>query len=489
MKNSRYFGLALAAALLACSNSGFRVASQKPRAAEKYSKEILRAMDRAPAEPAKAWIYLTDKPASVEATRAPSYLEKLDRPVHEEYRTEIERQGARIRNTSRWLNAVSVEANPDVLSALGDLSFVLRIEQVKGTKSVPKEPEPSRAVEEASEEESPVPSSSASDYGPSFEQVAQIGVLPLHQKGLSGRGITIALLDAGFHKDHESLKRVRLLGERDFVFEDDDVEQDPNNPKDFDDRHGTEVWSVIAGYAPRQLIGPAFGASYLLAKTENLPSETPEEEDHWVAGVEWAKENRAKIISSSLGYTVFDDKTSHPYSSLNGETLATARIANVAAQFGILIVNAVGNEGQDKETGQIRLGSLASPADAFGVLAVGAVTGEGLIAGFSSRGPTYDGRIKPDVVARGVAVYAATNEGADGYAHDDGTSFAAPLVAGVAALLWEAHPDWNLDQLKEALRNTASQAERPDNHYGYGIVNAEAALNYKPILPPLAYLP
>ncbi|MFH1263449.1 MAG: S8 family serine peptidase [Pseudomonadota bacterium] len=474
--------LALSALLVACSMSALRV-TPTPQSSEKYSKELLQSMKQTPSENQKAWVYLTDKPDSPAGDRDVSYLERLDQPVHDLYLVELERQGAKIREKSRWLNAVSIEASPEVLSTLGALSFVSRVEKVRSIKA---QPTPTQRSVDSPESEEPAPTSETA-YGPAYQQVATLGIPELHRIGLSGRGLTICLLDVGFFKGHEAFRKVKLLAERDFVFKDDDVSQDPNNRNDYDDDHGTSVWSIIGGYAPGHIIGPAYGATYLLAKTEDVKHENRTEEDNWVAALEWAASRGAKIVSSSLGYMKFDDETmNHPYSSLDGQTIVTAIAANAAAQLGILVVNAVGNTGQNRTTGELVPRSLSSPADAFGVLAVGAVDEYGNIAPFSSRGPTADGRIKPDVMAQGKNVYGAISAGTDTYQTGEGTSFAAPLVAGAAALIWQAHPDWTVERLKEALRNTASMAILPNNDAGYGVVNVVRALEYGQASPYLA---
>lgn len=451
----------------------------EPLAIEKFSPALLSSFQESPRQTQKAWVFLSDKPA-LGPEEGLSYLEKLDQPVSKNYQTEIQKRGALIRTSSRWLNAVSVEASPKVLSELGDLPYVMRVEKVRGAKREdPREPKVKGARQVDDNDEVEPKESNTFGYGYSYPQVAQIKVPALHEMGLSGKGITIALLDAGFQTDHEAFAYTNLVAEHDFVLQDNDVSRDPHDPDDFDDGHGTMVWSVVGGFQPEEVIGPAYGANYLLARTEDLRSETPKEEDYWIAGLEWAKANGAQIISSSLGYVDFDDGSRHEYASLDGRTIVTSRAANAAAEFGILVLNAIGNEGEDFR-GEPRLRSLASPSDAFGIFAVGAVDEMGLVAPFSSRGPTADGRIKPDVVAQGVDVWTATNETLSSYGCGDGTSFATPLVAGVAALLWEARPDWSAIEIAEALRSTASETREPNNHYGHGIVNAAAALSYQP---------
>jgi hypothetical protein len=209
----------------------------------------------------------------------------------------------------------------------------------------------------------------------------------------------------------------------------------------------------------------------MLGKTEYVPTETEIEEDNWVAGIEWMESYGVDVVSSSLGYTTFDDSTGYLYShgDFNGRTAVTTKAAMMAARKGVVVVNSMGNEGNTA-------GSIIAPADADSIISAGAVNYSGVLASFSSVGPTNDGRIKPDVVAPGVSIYVASTAGASAYGHSSGTSFSCPLTAGVAALVLSAHPEFTPVQVRGAIRNTASQADRPDNSYGWGVVNARAAV-------------
>jgi subtilisin family serine protease len=225
--------------------------------------------------------------------------------------------------------------------------------------------------------------------------------------------------------------------------------------------HGINVLSVLGGYAPGEVIGPAYGASFLLARTENMASETRAEEDNWVAALEWADSLGVDIISSSLNYRDFDGTAEdYPDSAIDGETTIISRAANIAAERGILVVNSASNDGPAS-------GSIWPPADSRHVLAVGAIDNQREIAYFSSRGPTYDGRLKPDVVALGVSAYMAS--GTDSYQHSNGTSFSTPLIAGLSALLLQAHPELTPDSIIALYHQNGDQAANPDNVFGYGI--------------------
>ena len=420
------------------------------------------------------WIYFKDKgigplpnvPHEIISVRSISRREKIlppnrlvderDAPLCEHYIESIQRMGVRIRHRSRWLNAVSVFMDDIPDSSIRSLPFVQDIRSVRSYQRVPLLPErvyysPGGVTDDT--------------YGLSFNQISQIGVDKLHSLGYSGTGVLICMIDTGFHKDHISLKNSHVIAERDFVFNDNDTQRDPDNPEDFSDSHGTATWSAAAAYDPGELIGPAFGASFILAKTEDLRYEEPIEEDNWIAAVEWADSIGADIISSSLAYTLFDDGSGYSFDDLDGNTAATTIVADRAAELGIAVIVAAGNY---RTTAW---GHIGTPADGDSVISVGAVDASGAIASFSSPGPTADGRIKPEVCAQGVSTYCATNA-SFGYTYKNGTSLSTPLVAGAAALLLETHPSWTGQDIRTAFLNSASQSDYADNDYGWGIIDA-----------------
>jgi len=277
------------------------------------------------------------------------------------------------------------------------------------------------------------------------------------------------VFDSGFDNlPHPAFAATRILATRDFVNGDESVADGDIG----EGSHGTATLSVIGGFQPGQIIGPAYAARYILAKTENTESETPVEEDNWAAAVEWAESLGVDVISSSLGYLTYDRPfPSYTAADLNGDTAISTRAADLAGERGVMVVNSAGNEGLNASSN-----TLGAPADGNLVLAVGAVTSSGTRASFSSVGPTADGRIKPDVAAQGVGVKVARPDSSTGYTTANGTSFSCPLAAGVVALLVQANPSASVDQVFDALRSTATQAARPDNLLGYGIVDALAAL-------------
>lgn len=392
-----------------------------------------------------------------------------DLPVFSEYISNVLQNGAKHRATSRWLNGISVEANRQQIQQIEKLPFVHEIRAVVGFKR--------KKVEYKGDSFSKVRSlhkqnASELDYGRSFAQLEQMRVPILHQLGYSGQGVLLCMLDTGFYKEHESFQHLNILAERDFVFDDNDTQTNPNDQNDSSDHHGTLTLSVAGGFKEGKLIGPAFGVDVILAKTEDTRGETPVEEDYWVEGIEWADSLGADVVSSSLAY---DDW--YAFSDFDGNTAVTTRAADRAANLGIVVVNAAGNY-------RHTTGHISAPADGDSVITVGAVDSTGVLAHFSSPGPTFDGRIKPDVCAQGIRTRCASGgmlstHTPTGYGHAGGTSLSTPLVAGVAALLLEIHPEWGPWDVINALRSTASQSDSPNNDYGWGIVNAFRAANIK----------
>jgi subtilisin family serine protease len=361
-----------------------------------------------------------------------------------------------------------VDATAAEVDALAALPFVARVDLVASGRRGP-EPASRPAARAAA---SKARARALPEYGPSLGQVAQIGVPELHALGLTGDGVVVAVLDAGFDNlTHEAFASMKIAAQYDFVNGDLDV----GNASDRGEgSHGTSTLSVLGGFADGMLVGPAYGATFLLAKTEDTTRETPVEEDHWAAAAEWAEAAGADVISSSLGYLDYDAGfRSYPASQLDGDTAVSTRAADLAAERGVVVVNSAGNDGFDASHN-----TLGAPADGQGVVAVAAVDAAGARTSFSSVGPSADGRIKPDVAAQGQAVLAAASGTPRAYRYVNGTSFSCPLTAGVAALLLQAHPDATAAQVRDALRASGSQAARPDNLLGYGIVSAPRASDF-----------
>ena len=370
------------------------------------------------------------------------------------------RQGAVVRHISRFVQGVSVRASGLALSDLARIPGLRRVQPVgifvrRGDGGTGGGAEP---VAPAG------PRASAPDtlYGANAWAIRQLNINALHTRGIRGAGVRIAILDAGFNTAHPLLAGATVIAQRDFVYDDSVVADQPGEAQG-EMSHGTATWSLIAANTPGVLVGAAPDAEFLLAKTEYTRTETRTEEDDWVAAVEWAVGLGAQIISTSLGYLAFDNGFGYTPSQLNGDFAVSTIAADSAAARGVLVVASAGNDGPGART-------LGTPADGDSVIAVGATDSLARVTSFSSRGPTGDGRIKPDVVAPGFQVTVARID--SGLTQANGTSFAAPLVAGLAALVQEGRGAAPALDLRLGLLQAASSFETPDNTRGYGIPDA-----------------
>jgi subtilisin family serine protease len=468
-----------------------------PRPPDKLSQRLWRVYQSARADDEfLVWIYFTDKGRHLSAklvrTRqsltAKSRQRRLtvrtvdklvdvaDLPVESRYLAAVQPHVRQFRHVSKWLNAVSARATKRQIDLIRTFDFVKAIDLVARFRAPAPEPgEPAPEAGPTSAGLAHGPTTLPFNYGPSLAQLNQINVPAVHNLGNFGQGVVIGVFDSGFNNlRHEAFQQMNLIAAHDFVNGDEDV----GDGEDMGiGSHGTWVLSVIGGFAEGNLIGPAFAASYILAKTENDPgSETPREEDNWVAALEWAEGLGVDVISSSVGYLAFDPPfASYTWENMDGQTAVITRAAVMGVQRGVVIVNAAGNNGFNPAHN-----TLMAPADGDGVVAVGAVDLDGTRASFSSVGPTVDGRIKPDVMALGVSNQVASARSRREYEMRSGTSFACPLVAGVVALVLSAHPDWSPAQVLDALRRTASHATDPNNWVGWGIVDALAAVQFSP---------
>ncbi|RLC48858.1 MAG: hypothetical protein DRI23_10050 [Candidatus Cloacimonadota bacterium] len=315
--------------------------------------------------------------------------------------------------------------------------------------------------------------SSINDYGPSFGQLQLSDVPAVHSKGITGEGILIGVLDTGFDwKNHESLVNTNVVAEYDFVFKDSTTANDTNDVGN-QHNHGTLVLSIIAGQKDSSLIGAAFGSDFILAKTEDVRSETHVEEDNYAAALEWMEGYGVDVTSSSLGYSIFDPSTfSYTYRDMDGKTTIVTRAAELSFNRGVVTVTSAGNEGNSSWF------YITAPADGINTLGIGAVDNINEVAGFSSRGPSSDGRIKPDVAAQGVGVYGASAGIFNGYVYRNGTSVAAPIASGIAALLLSAHPHLLNSQVRNILFETSDNSRSPNFERGYGLLSALAAVQF-----------
>jgi len=397
-----------------------------------------------------------------------------DIPVYDGYIDMVKSTGAEIRNVLRWFNAVTVEADIEQLERIARFPFVRmfkNISSVNRSGELPPEARPRGDL--------PVINTTL-DYGLSLSQLRQQNNIAAHELGFAGQDVLICMLDTGFLQDHVSFQPLisqgRLVAQWDFVNGDGNVDYDSTQDVFYQAWHGTMVWSTVAGEVSGFLYGPAYRSLYCLAKTESVTDELHSEEDNWAAGAEWADSLGADIISSSLGYRyAFDPPdTDYTYQGMNGDATIVTQAADLAVYNGITVLTAIGN------SGGFGPGSLIAPSDGDSVIAVGAVDSFDVLTQFSSLGPTFDGRIKPEIVARGQDVLCALASDMNDFTFSNGTSLSTPLSAGAAAILLEAHPNWTPMMVREALMMTATQKDNPDNSYGWGIIDVGRALFYHP---------
>jgi len=377
-----------------------------------------------------------------------------DLPLSGDYINNLEKLGIKVYRKSRWLNAISCYLNGVNIEIIRGLSFV---EKVKPVSTFIYRPVPRS-------EQQILHKSVEDDYGPSFNQNDMIGVPYAHELGFHGEDVLIAVFDTGFILDHEALRHIDVVDAWDFIY-DDAIVADEEEDVPGQQNHGTQVLSTLAGYSPGNLIGPAYGAQFLLAKTDHLTLETHQDEDNWVAAAEWAESLGADMISSSVGYIL-----DYTYEDLDGNTTAVTIAADLAVKKGVSVFNSAGNEGLDYWE------YVIAPADGDSVIAMGGVTPEGNFWAISSRGPTYDGRIKPDLAAQAQNVYCVNPRSTDRYTTANGTSLSCPLGSGAGAILLSIDPSLSPIDLKNSLIRNASQANNPDNFMGYGLINLEKTI-------------
>jgi subtilisin family serine protease len=390
-------------------------------------------------------------------------IDETDLPVSQVYLDSLKNRGLEIFHTSKWLNGVTVRtADTTLIQKIAFLPFVVSVQYTRSANAL------KSGKMKFSEEETTTDFDPA-NYGAAINQLTQLNGGYLHQQGFRGKGILIAVLDAGFLNVNtiaafDSLRSSgRILGTRDFVDPRDDIYQQF--------WHGMSVLSCMGGNLPGNFLGTAPDASFYLIRTEDAATENLIEEDNWVAGAELADSLGADVINSSLGYNQFDDpRMNHTYSDLNGHKTRVTRGANMAFQKGILVFNSAGNEGTNSWK------HIIAPSDGENVIAVAAIDINGIRASFSSVGPAFGGAIKPNVAARGLNTYLITSTGVPGYA--SGTSFSSPVLAGMGACLLEANPWATVMQVKTAIEQSASQYNTPDSLLGYGIPDFEIADKY-----------
>lgn len=391
-------------------------------------------------------------------------IDSTDLPVCRTYVEEIRRQGVNIVVTGKWENFVTVSCNDSTrMERIAALPFVRTVEKV-WTAPAADRPCTSTRRDELVNKPMRYP---GNVYGCAFEQIHLSNGDKLHEAGFKGQGMTLAVIDAGFHNADriKAMKNIRILGTKDFVNPHADIYAELS--------HGMKVLSCIGMNRPHVMVGTAPEASFWLLRSEDDCSEQWVEQDYWAAAVEFADSVGVDVINTSLGYYAFDDSSkNYTYRDLDGHTALMSRQASRVADKGMVLVCSAGNSGAGSWK------KITPPADAENILTVGAVDKRGELAPFSSVGNTADHRIKPDVVAVGLG---ADVMGTDGNQENaNGTSFAAPILCGMVACLWQACPELTAKELLELVRRSGDRADEPDNIYGYGVPDMwKAYLEYQ----------
>lgn len=428
-----------------------------------------------------AWVYLSDKPhaeyylahplemlsqkAITRRTTQGIALDDKDVPVSQSYIDAISTaDGITIMAKSKWLNALHVRGSIENINALRNISFISSIDFAD--RNLNNRPDTAQMVSQTDRVNKNLDVQANFGYGDSGTQIQMLNGHLLHQNNFTGTGMTIAVLDAGFPgSDTSSLiqraqQNRQIRGGYNFVTDSNNIYTGGT--------HGSMVLSTMAGYANGSYVGTAPDANYYLFITESMTYENPVEESFWVEAAEMADSLGVDVINTSLGYFHFDNPGyDHTYQDLNGQQSFITRGANVAFTRGMFLVTSAGNSGGGSSP------YVSVPGDAFNTLTIGAVDSTEEYAPFSSIGPTFDGRIKPDVMAMGLGSYVGSTTG-ELFA-GSGTSYSSPITAGLVACLWQALPSLTNVQLLQLIRQSADRYNAPNAQYGYGVPDFWAA--------------
>ena len=381
-------------------------------------------------------------------------IDETDLPVSQSYIQELLGTGAKLVTTSKWNNTVVLEVSDTLLmDKVKEMSFV------SGVKKVWTQPDsiPARNKKRKKEVTNEV-KEAGYHYGKAFRQINIHGGDSLHAAGFAGKGMHVAVIDAGFYNADriKFFKKMDLLGTRDFV--------NPNSDIYEENSHGMKVLSCMAANMKDVFVGTAPEASYWLLRSEDQDTEQPIEEDYWAAAIEFADSVGVDVINTSLGYYEFDEGyPAYRYRDLDGHYSLMSHSASLAADKGMVVVCSAGNSGRGAWK------KITPPGDSENVLTVGALTKDLMNTEFSSVGNTADGRIKPDVMAIGQNSVVSGNDGRVSKAN--GTSFASPTMCGVVACFWQACPWLTAKEVIKAVQQAGDRVDYPDNIYGYGVPN------------------
>ncbi len=400
-------------------------------------------------------------------------IDETDLPVVPRYIDSVRLSGdVIILDQSKWLNQVCIQTTDSIaIAKINSLPFVINAQPVKriaNAQSIAR----NKFIEEVKSIETPEspmgPTNNFYSYGNSYNQIHIHEGEYLHNKGFTGEGMLIAILDAGFYhyQTLPAFDSVRMNNQimetYDFVANKISVNEEHS--------HGMNCFSIIAGNIPGQLVGTCPKAKFYLYRSEDIYSESPVEEQYWVAAAERADSNGVDVITTSLGYSLFDNPVfNYTYADMNGHTTIIAKAAMLASKKGMIVLAAAGNEGNNSWH------FILTPADADSIITVGAVDTLGNVGYFSSYGPSSDGRVKPTVASVGVATAISSITGT--IVNGNGTSFATPNMAGLVTCLWQAFPEFTNMEIIEAVKKSSSIYNSPNDRIGYGIPNFRIAFN------------
>ncbi len=397
-------------------------------------------------------------------------IDETDFPIPVRYIDSVRLAGnVIILNQSKWLNQVCIETeDAAAILKINKFSFVKRFQpvmRISNQQYISK----NKFTEEINKIVSPQSPTDPSDYysyGNSFEQINIHEGEFLHNKGFHGEGMLLAIIDAGFYH-YQTLPAFDSVRMNNQIADTYDFVANKVNVNE-ENSHGMQCFSIIAGNIPGEIVGSSPKAKFYLYRSEDASSESPVEEQNWIAAAERADSIGIDVISTSLGYSTFDNPIfNYSYQDMNGKTTMIAKAATLAAKKGMIVLAAAGNEGANSWH------YILTPGDADSIITVGAVNSSGIPARFSSYGPSSDGRVKPTVASVGVATAISSTSGA--IVTGNGTSFATPNMAGLVTCLWQAFPEFTNMEIIEAVKKSSSIFNSPDARIGYGIPNFRIA--------------
>ena len=441
-----------------------------------FSKYVIRFKDKAgtPFTLNNPSQYLSAR-AIQRRTRQNISVDSTDLPITPRYIDSISLAGnVTILNKSKWLNQVCIQTtDAAALAKINSFSFVISANPVRRTEQIEISEKKTKNkfnedVSQTAVTQSLQNTTDYYNYGSSFAQIHIHEGEFLHNNGFRGDGMLMAIMDDGF-RNYLTVTAFDSARNNNQVVETYDFVANKTTVTE-EDTHGAYCFSIFAANWPGQLVGSCPKAKFYLYRTEDVSSEYPIEEQNWVAAAERADSIGVDVFSTSLGYTTFDNPVfDHTYADMNGKTTIIAKANTLAARKGIISVVAAGNDGNDSWH------YIGTPADADSIVTVGAVNSSGIVANFSSYGPSSDGRVKPTVasVGQGTFFAALNNQPASG----NGTSFATPNMAGLITCLWQAFPDFTNMEIIEAVKRSSSIYSTPDNRIGYGIPNFHKAFD------------